>query len=137
MNAEQKRAWVAVLCMGACLIGYAVLVPFVGPWKALSAFALFGVVAVTPLIGWKEHTDERDRLIARRATLAGAMCSYLGFYAACMGVWIVKYAIAREATVSVHVFPMIAIVAGLIPFMFARAVAVLILYNRHMEAEDA
>lgn len=137
MNAEQKRAWVAILCMAACLIGYAVLVSSVGPWKALSAFALFGVAGLTPLIGRKERSDERDRAIARRATLAGAMCSYLGFYAACMGIWIVKYAVARETEVSVHVFPMIAILAGLIPFMFARAVAVLILYNRHVEGEDA
>jgi len=136
MNAEQKRAWLAVGSMVAVAIAYFVMLPFLGPRASLSAFALFGVNGIAPLIGRKEHLDERDRSIVRLATGIGAMCSYLGFYAATMGVWIVVFAVQRERSVSVHVFPTMAIVAGMVPLILGRAIVVLVLYGRHTEASD-
>ena len=136
MGAEQKRAWLAVISGVVCVVLFAVLTPFIGPWAATSAFALFAVNGFSGLIGRGEKVDERDKSIARRATLAGAMCSYLGFYAACMGVWFVVFMYQGRREVSVHVFPTIAMIAGLLPLWLGRAIVLLMLYRRHTEADD-
>jgi hypothetical protein len=80
MNAEQKRAWLGVATMTACIAGCLVLLPLVGPLVATSAFAIYGINGFGGLIGRKEQPDERDKAIARRATLPGAMASYLAFH---------------------------------------------------------
>ncbi len=134
MNAEQKRAWLAVGSMVACLIGYVALLPFLGPYPATAAFALFGVNGFAGLIGRKEKPDERDVSIARRATLAGGMASYLAFVLGCMGVWFVAFAWHRQEQVSVHLFPTISIAGGIILY-FVRSLVILVLYRRHMEAD--
>ena len=65
MNAEQKRAWLAVGSGIACVVGYLVLLPFLGPYGATGAIGVFGVNGLAPLIGRGEQADERDRSIGQ------------------------------------------------------------------------
>ncbi len=136
MNAEQKRAWLGVVTMTACVAGYLLLLPFVGPVAATAAFAFYGINGFASLIGRKEQIDERDRNIARRATLAGAMASYGAFLLGCMGTWFVVFELRGEEQVGVHALPMIT-GFGVIVLFFVRSVTVLALYGRHVEADNA
>ena len=136
MNAEQKRAWLAVATMTACVVGYLVLLPFFGPVVATAAFAFYGINGFAGLIGRGEEVDERDKNIGRRATLAGATASYMAFIVGCMSTWIVVFAFRREEQVWVHALGMITQL-GAIVFFFTRSVAILVLYGRHVEAENA
>ena len=136
MNAEQKRAWLGVATTAACVVGYLVLLPLFGPVVATAAFAFYGINGFAGLIGRGEQVDERDRNIARRATLGGAMASYLAFIIGCMGTWFVVFAFRREQQVSVYVLPTITMLGGIV-FFFTRSLAILVLYGRHLEADDA
>lgn len=135
MNAEQKRAWLGVVTTVVCVVGFFVLLPFFGLGAAgISGF--YGINGFGPLIGRGEKTDERDKSIARRATLGGAMASYMTFFAGCMGTWFVVFLFQHEEQVSVHVLAAISIIGGIV-FIFTRSVAILVLYGRHVEADDA
>ena len=136
MNAEQKRAWLGVATMTACVVGYLALLPFFGPVVATAAFGFYGVNGFAGFIGRGEHVDERDQGIARRATLGGAMASYLAFVIGCMGTWFFVYAGHRQDQVSVHVLGTITMLGGIV-FFFVRSVAILMLYRRHTEADHA
>jgi len=136
MNAEQKRAWLGVATMAACVVGYLVLLPFFGPWAAAGAFGIYGINGFAGLIGRKERPDERDKAIARHATLAGAMASYLAFIIGCMGTWFVVFAFRHEDQVYVHALGAITQL-GAIVFFLARSVAILVFYGRHVEADNA
>ena len=136
MNAAQKRAWLAVVTMAACVVGFLVMLPLFGPWVAFSAFGLFGINGFGAFIGKGEQIDERDKSIARRATLGGAMLSYMTFILGCMGTWFVVFRFNHQVQASVHLFPMITITGGIV-FYFARSVMILFLYGRHVEADDA
>jgi hypothetical protein len=136
MNAEQKRAWLGVITMTACVVGFLVLLPFVGPSVASAAFGFYGINGFACFIGPKERADERDKSINRRATLGGAMASYLAFILGCMGSWNFMWYVQGNEMVSVHVLPMITMF-GAIVFFFVRSVAILVLYGRHVEADGA
>ncbi len=135
MNAEQKRAWLGVGTMTACVVGYSVILPFFGPIVATAAFAFYGINGFAGFIGRNEEVDERDKTIARTATLAGAMASYSAFILGCMGTWSVVSLFQRHEQVCVHVLPSITIFGGIV-FFFVRSVAILVLYGRHMEADN-
>jgi hypothetical protein len=136
MNAEQKRAWLGVVTMSACVAGYLVLLPLFGPIVATAAFSFYGINGFAVLIGRNEEADERDKNITRRATLAGAMASYLAFIVGCMGTWFVVFAFQRQEYVWVHVLGMITMLGGTV-FFFTRSVAILVFYGRHVEADNA
>ena len=136
MNAEQKRAWLGVITAIVCVAGYLCLLPFLGPMAAISAFGLYGINGFAVFIGRKERVDERDRAIARRATLGGAMASYTAFILGCMGTWFIAFRWLGKEQVSVHLLPIITF-AGVIILYFVRSAVVLWLYHRHVEAENA
>jgi len=136
MNAEQKRAWLGVATFVACVVGYLVLWPFLGPVPALGVLGLLGVNGFAGLIGRGEPVDERDRNIVSRATGLGGMASYLAFVIGCMGTWFVVYLFQHGEKVSVHVLSLIT-AFGFIAFYLTRCVAVLVLYGRHVEADNA
>lgn len=136
MNAEQKRAWLGVATMTACMVGYLVLLPLFGPMVATAAFAFYGINGFAGLIGRGEQFDERDKNIARRATLGGAMASYMAFIIGCMGTWFVVFIFQREEQVLVHILPIITMLGGIV-FYFIRSVIILVLYGRHTEADNA
>lgn len=135
MNAEQKRAWLAVISGVICIVLFAILAVFFGATVATSAFALFAVNGFSGLIGRRAKMDERDKSIVRRATVGGAMASYASFVLALMGAWIVVFMVHSRSQVSIHVLPQI-VMAGAIVFWFVRAVAVLVYYRRHVDADD-
>jgi len=120
MNAEQKRAWLGVVTGIACVVGYVALVPFLGPLAATGAFGLYGINGIAPLIGRKERADERDKSIARRATLGGAMASYMAFILGYMGTWFVAFVWLGKEQILVHLLGTITFVGGIV-FYFVRA----------------
>ena len=122
--------------MTACVVGYLVLLLFFGPVVATAAFAFYGINGFAGFIGPRERPDERDRSITRRATLAGAMASYMAFIIGCMGTWFYVYTCHREEQVWVHTLAMITQLGATV-FFFTRSVLVLVLYARHTEADNA
>ncbi len=136
MNAEQRRARFTVVMGALSLVGFLVLWPIVGRMGATAAFALFGVVGFTPFIGRGERWDERDHTIARRATIAGAMASYMAFIVLDMGTWFIVYAWHGAETISVHLMGTYSVI-GMIVLMSVRSIAQLVLYRGCVEADNA
>ena len=136
MNGEQKRAWFALSLVGLMCICFVMLGLIFSFWVAWASFSIMALGAFTPLIGRAEKLDERDRSIGRRATVVAGMVSYLAFVLGCMGVWFIKFTWQGQGQVSVHLFAVITGLGGTL-FYTARSLAVLILYGRHVEAEDA
>jgi hypothetical protein len=136
MNAEQRRARFTVVMGVLCLVGFLVLWPVVGVIGATAAFGLFGLAGFTPLMGRRERWDERDHAIARRATIAGAMASYLTFILLDMGTWFVVYAWHGAGTISVHLMGTYSVV-GMIVLMTVRGIVQLTLYRGCTEADNA
>ncbi len=136
MNAEQRRAWFTVSIGSICLAAYLIVAPFVGVLPAFAVFGLFGLAGLTPLIGRGEPMDERDHSIARRATLGGAVTSYMAVILADMGIWFYVYGWKGQQQVSVHTLSLVTLMACIVLF-FARALAILALYGRSTEAESA
>jgi hypothetical protein len=135
MNAEQKRAWLAVISSVICVVLYVVLAVFVRPDVATCAFAVLAVNGFAVFIGRRERLDERDTTIARRATLLGFAASYLAFVLALTGEWIVMYLVRGNSQVSIHVLPTFVFFGFMIVY-FVRAIALLISYRRHSEADN-
>ena len=106
-----------------------------GPLAATAAFAIYGINGFGGFFREKERPDERDKSIARRATLAGAMASYGAFILGCMGTWAVVHGLGKEEQVSVHALGTITMF-GAITFFFVRSVAILVHYGRHVEGEN-
>ncbi len=101
MNAEQKRAWLGVVTTITCVVGYFVLLPFLGSGAA-GVFGFLGINGFGTFIGRGEKADERDKNIARRATLGGAVASYFAFFTGCMGTWFVVFLCQHKEQVPVH-----------------------------------
>lgn len=135
MNAEQKRAWLAVITCAVCVVLFAALAPFVGVHAATAAFGFFGVNGFAVFIGRREKPDERDISILRKATIAGFAASYMIFVLGLMGVWFAAFMFHGRSQVSVHVLPAI-VLSGWMTCYLVRAIAVLVGYRRHAEADD-
>ncbi len=136
MNAEQKRAWLFVISTAVCVVAYLSLIPFFGPIVSFAVFGLLGLNGFAGLIREKETPDERDKAIARRATLGGFAMSYGAFCLGCMGTWFAVFAFRGEESVSVHILGSITCFGYIVGY-FTRCVAILILYGRAVEADDA
>lgn len=135
MNGEQKRAWFCMATMVPCVVGFLALLPFFGPSVAFAAFSFFGLNGLGGFMG-PEKVDERDKSIARSATLGGAMASYMAFIAGCMGTWAAVFAFGGNEQVSVHALGTITMSGGVV-FYFTRSVMILVLYRSHVEADNA
>ena len=134
MNSEQRMAWAIVGLFALSCVGFVVLGVLFGFDGAGGAFGLVGLSVFSRLFGKAEKPDERDRSIARRATLVGAMMSYGTFIIGCMGVGFWAHHWQHQEQVSVYVLGAITVAGGIV-FFTARSVAILILYGRHVEAE--
>ena len=136
MNRAQKMALTMVITtLSAFLlscIAVAILYFKVGMPRALLGFLLMclsGLAGFSPLIFKKDKGkvifDERDKLIKRRAALAGFGASYLFVGLACM----IPFSIlGPEATISVIWLPNIFMGTGLSLF-FVTSVAILVQYG--------
>jgi len=136
MNRVQKIAWsfVITISFGFILscIAIAILYFKVGMPKALAGLGFMGIAGLggfSPLIFRKDKgkvtLDERDRLINRRAALAGFGASYLLVGLACM---IPFFILGPKASISVIWLPNIWLGTFMIAF-FVHSVAILIQYG--------
>ena len=136
MTAEQKRAWFVLGVFGVACVAFAVWILTIGVRGAWGTFGLFGLSAFGLLFRRRDRFDERDTMINRRAALAAGLASYTAFVLGCTGVWFVAFAWRRQGQVSVHMFPAVTL-AGAIVFYLVHSVAILILYGRQVEPDDA
>lgn len=136
MKRIQKIAWslVITISVGFILscIAIGVLYVKLGMPKALAGFAFMGIAGLggfSPLIFGKDKGkvtfDERDKLIKRRAALAGFAASYLFVGLACMIPFSV---LGPRASISVCWLPNIFAGTALGPF-FVTSVAILVQYG--------
>jgi hypothetical protein len=134
MNAEEKSAWFVVGVSATTLIVFLILAPLLGFKVALASFGLFGLAGLTPLFFRKQPgkvaSDERDRIIVRKAAVAGGMSSYLVFVAGCMAAWLIKM-VRSEATIDIAVLPLLVFFGAVVLFL-VRSVALLVLYRREV-----
>ena len=133
MTVREKRAWVGVGASLLALVGYAVLIPVMGPERACGAFAAIALFALSALIGRRELSDERDRSITRRALSVGARASYAVFVAGCLAVWAVAHAKGHDQVPTYAVTTIVWFGAAI--FLLVQNVAVLFLYRGHVEAD--
>ncbi len=142
MTSRQKWAWLTLVAFGLGVLGFLVLTLFRGSLVARAAFALppaLGILAPL-LFGKRRHTDEvaedeRDEMIAHKATLRGGILSYVAFIAACMIPWFICMIQGRKV-IWLHALPMI-VLAGVAVFFVSRAITILVLYGRGAtDAED-
>ena len=137
MNRVQKIAWSLVVTISVAFllscIAIAILYVKVGMPKALAGLGFMGIAGLggfSALIFQTEKgkvtLDERDRLINRRAVLAGFGTSYLLVGLACM---IPFFILGPKASISITWLPYIFMGAGLSMF-FVHSVAILIQYGR-------
>jgi len=136
MNRVQKIAWslVITISLGFILscIAVAILYVKLGMPKALAGLGFMGIAGLggfSPLIFRKDKGkvtfDERDKLIKRRAALAGFATSYLFVGLACM----IPFSIlGPKASISVTWLPNIFMGAALSAF-FVTSVAILVQYG--------
>ena len=128
-------AWVMVGAFGAGLVLFLVLIPVLGISPALGGFGLTGLGGLGPLVFRKKRkrdvvpSDERDKMLGQKATLAGALISSETLILACMISWGIYYIGQGKELISVHALPRI-VVGGGITFFVSRAIALLILYGR-------
>jgi len=137
MNRAQKIAWLFVITISAAVLlaGGAVGILYfkLGLPDALAGLGFLGIAGfggLGPLIFKKDKgkvtLDERDRLIQRRAALAGFTAAYLVVGLACM---IPFFVLGPKANVSVIWLPMVFMGAGLCHY-FAYSVVLLAQYGR-------
>jgi len=136
MSAQQKRARFVLGVFGLACVAFVVWILTLGLRGAWGTFGIFGLGGFACLIGRRQKGDERDAIISRRAALAAGMASYLAFILGCMGVWFIAFAWHRQHQVSVHMFAAVTVAGGIV-FYLTHSVAILVLYGRHVEADDA
>jgi hypothetical protein len=140
MNRDQKIAWVVVGAFGLSVAVFVVLVTLVPLYAALAAFfGLFGLAGLGPILfrkppaGDTVEADERDRIIARKSTLGGAMLSNLAVYLVCMTWWFLCRYQGKEL-ITVNALTAVVFVS-MIAFFTGRSVTLLVLYGRGRTTE--
>ena len=132
MNRAQKIAWSLVITISAGVVtgcvAFGVLYFKVGMPKALAGFAFIGIAGLggfSPLIFGKDKGevtfDERDKLIKRRAALAGFATSYLFVGLACM----IPFSIlGPKGVIPVKILPAM-VIGGLIITTLVQSIVIL------------
>lgn len=144
MNRAQKMAWLLVITISVAVLlaGGAVGILYVkfGMPKAVAGLGFMGVAGLGglgPLIFRKDKgtvtCDERDKLINRRAALAGFGADYMVVGLGCM---IPFFVLGPKANISVTWLPMIFMGAGISHFFF-HSVAILVQYGRASKGEKS
>ncbi len=139
MSIEQKQAWWLVATSLLALIVFFIVLCWVDVEVAWGAFGLVGFGGLGPLIFRKRKDenkvdfDERDRTIAKQATLGAGMTSYLAVILACMIPWFVYHHQGKE-TISIYYLPFIAFLAMIVLFL-ARSIIILLAYGREVRRD--
>ena len=134
MSPEQKQSWCVVAAFAFALVVFLVSIPLIGLKIAFGALGLVGFGGLAPIIFQVKHkageiaVDERDKKIAQKATMGGAMLGLNTAFLMCMILWFV-YRAQRKDAISINLLPLI-VFAEVIVFWVTRAIAILVLYGR-------
>jgi len=145
MVPEQKRAWFIVIFFGVCLVLFIGLLagstlPLV---RAINrSFCWFGpMLLILPLLFRKKRVpgavaeDERDRIIAGKATLAGGMSSFVAVVLVCI-IPHIKYWIQGKELIDIDILSSV-LICGLTALFTVRSIVVLVMYKWGVDiAED-
>lgn len=134
MSTLQKSALFELVVALLTIIAYAGLALILDPMVATAAFAITALIALEPVLFRRPRTDERERLLIRRAGVTAGMASYLVVVLACMGIWAARFQ-APDPRIDVAVLPQIVMIAAL-TLLLVRAITVLLLANRSLEVGD-
>ena len=134
MSIQQKSALYQLVVTLAAVAAYLIFLATAGPKVALAAFALLAPVGLTPLLFRGEVGDERERHVARRATVLGFGASYLTMVVLCSAFWARQW-LAGEGTVDIDVLPLI-VEGALVAALLVRALAVLVLVPRAWDLSE-
>ena len=134
MSLEQKQAWFILGAFALALLCFLTLIPLVGVQIAQGGFGVIGLGGLAPLLFRKKadpaevSCDERDRAIARKATLAGAMAAYLVIFVA----WGITKAICRhedKQVIDIDILGTLLMCQFMVLFV-VRSITLLVLYGR-------
>ncbi len=134
MVREQKQAWCLLGLFAAAFSISTLLILLVSVKLAPLGFGVFFLGFFVPLVGRKKRDeaevdmDERDKMIAQKATLGGAMLSMTVFMLACLITWSV-YRNQNKESISIEALPLI-VNAGAMTFWIVRSIMVVVLYGR-------
>jgi hypothetical protein len=133
INTEEKAAWFTIVVCTLSLIGFAILYSLYGSPVAFAAFSVLGFTGFTPILfrprkgDPRTSIDERDRLILRKATVAGGMSSYVIFVLVSMGVWFVQFSQGNRE-IEISILPFVVLCGGVTLFL-TRSIALIVLYR--------
>lgn len=133
INTEEKAAWFTIVVCTLSLIGFAILYSLYGSPVAFAAFSVLGFTGFTPILfrsrkgDPRTSIDERDRLIIRKATVAGGMSSYVIFVLVSMGVWFVQFSQGNRE-IEISILPFVVLCGGVTLFL-TRSIALIVLYR--------
>lgn len=141
MNVQERRAWFTLGIIGLVAVGYGFLAGVMRfPWFASTGmFGVFGLLGLTGVIGRGERraglvvSDERDRDIDRRSTLAGYSVFWLAFVLACMAPFFIKGPNASVTLPTVVLTTPVYI--GMMIVFTVKALVTVILYRRGGDGE--
>lgn len=131
MSTQQKSAWYQLIVGLAAVLSYLVLRLRVHADAAPAAFAVIALIALAPVLFRREVRDERERLIAGHALVAGGSASYLFVVGICMLIWWTRYR-HEPPVVDVALLPLIAVGACAV-LLIVRAAAVLVLHHGSLD----
>ena len=134
MVAEQKRALFTFGVMAVSLAVSLTIGLCLGWDGAWSGMGLLALMVFGYLFRRREKPDERDLSINTCVMAVAGMASFATLVLSCMGVWAVSLWHHQEQ-ISVGVLCSITVAGGW-AFYLAHSIAVLVLYNRHSEAEN-
>ena len=152
MTISQKTAWAQLAIFGALVIGWVVLFTINGTvfywqdetmkmtfyWLCAAAFAALVIMNITASIlkgRLKAATDERDRMILRKASLWATGVSY-SFVAALLLALAITYMNSGSETVPVY-FPFFIVIIGGVTLLLTQAITALLLYGRKVNHAES
>jgi len=152
MNISQKTAWAQLAIFGTLVIGWVVLFTINGTvfywqdetmkmtfyWLCAAAFAALVIMNITASIlkgRLKAATDERDRMILRKASLWATGVSY-SFVAALLLALAITYMNSGSETVPVY-FPFFIVIIGGVTLLLTQAITALLLYGRKVNHAES
>ena len=133
MNTEQKVAWFTIVVCTLTLMSFVTLHSLYGSPAAFAAFSLMAVTGFSPILFRKHKNDqrtsldERDRIILRKAGVAGGMLSYTIFVLVTMGTWFVQFSRGRDE-VEISILPLI-VICGAMTLFLTRSITLIVLYR--------
>ena len=134
MVREQKQAWCVLGLFAAAFLVSTLLILLVSVKLAPLGFAVFFLAFFLPFVGPRKRDpaevdiDERDKMIAQKATLGGAMLSMTVFMLACLITWQI-YKHQNKESIPIAALSLI-VHAGSMTFWIARSITVVVLYGR-------